>query len=358
MPSSTMIYANVSDRIETAMSLPPAAFLEKSVYDAEKTQIFSYEWMPVARVEQLANAGDYLSVNVADRMLLVSRDGEGKLHALSRVCRHRAMPVAEGGGNAKAFTCPYHLWRYGLDGRLLSAPAMDGSEVFKPEELGLLTFPIDVWQGWVFVNLDAEASPLSARMAALTPHVAGDGLGEMRIVSSQKFASPWNWKVLVENFIESYHHIGPHGDSLQHSNPAFGTYGRALPADTNFTVLENPPAEGSQPFSVYLGFPHFLFVVLEGDPKTAIWYQMEIRDEAYFDLTIHLMMPEPFASDADFVKGSTELLTMIHMEDIGVCDGVQAGLTSPTAVAGPLSHLERCVWHFHRYLQRMIAGPV
>lgn len=350
------IYSGVSDRMETAMSLPPTAFLDKAVFEAETDRIFRRQWVPVARVEQLAEAGDFLTVDLAGVPLVVSRDEDGALHALSRVCRHRAMPVAEGEGNAKAFTCPYHLWRYGLDGRLLSAPAMEQSEAFDQRKCGLPSFPVDVWEGWVFVNLDENAPPLREHMAGLTAQLKQDGFADMRIVSSLKFPSPWNWKVLVENFIESYHHIGPHAESLQQSNPAFGTYVPDLPEGTNFTVLENPPVEGAEPFSVYVGFPLFLLVVLRGETTSAVWYRLDIRDEAYFDLTIHILMKEPEASDAELVAGTAEVLRHIHMEDIAICDGVQAGLSSPAAAAGPLSHLERGVWHFHRYLRRMAGN--
>ena len=351
--SGTSVYAGVSDRMETAMSLPPTAFLDKAVFEAETDRIFRRQWMPVARVEQLAEAGDFLTVDLAGVPLVVSRDEEDALHALSRVCRHRAMPVAQGEGNAKAFTCPYHLWRYGLDGRLLSAPAMEQSDAFDRGKCGLPSFPVDVWQGFVFVNLDEGAAPLAEHMAGLDALVARDGLGDMRIVSSLTFPSPWNWKVLVENFIESYHHIGPHAESLQHSNPAFGTYVPELPDGTSFTALENPPVEGADPFSVYVGFPAFLLVVLRGETVSAVWYRLDIRDEASFDLTIHILMKEPKASDADLVTGTAEVLRHIHLEDIAVCDGVQAGLSSPAAAPGPLSHLERGLWHFHRYLKRM-----
>ncbi len=354
--SGTNVYAGVSDRMETAMSLPPAAFRDKAVFDAETDRIFRRQWMPVARVEQLAEAGDFLTLDLAGVPLILSRDEEGALHALSRVCRHRSMPVADGEGNAKAFTCPYHLWRYGLDGRLLSAPAMEQSETFDQGKCGLPSFPVDVWEGFVFVNLDMEAAPLAVALEGLTPLVAEDGLGDMRIVSSLTFPSPWNWKVLVENFIESYHHIGPHAESLQQSNPAFGTYVPELPEGANFTALENPPVGGADPFSVYVGFPAFLLVVLRGETTSAVWYRLDIRDEASFDLTINILMKAPEASDAELVAGTAEVLRHIHIEDIAVCDGVQAGLSSPAATAGPLSHLERGLWHFHCYLKRVMGN--
>lgn len=346
------VYAGVSDRMETARALPPAAFLDAAVYDAEMMRIFRREWMAVARVEDLARSGDFLAVDVADQKLLLTRDEAGALHALSRVCRHRAMLLDGGCGQAKSFTCPYHHWRYGLDGRLLSAPAMNGSEIFDVSELALQHFAIDVWEGWIFVNLDPHAAPLAARMAPLSALVADDGLAGMRVVNSQVFPSPWNWKVLVENFSESYHHIGPHAESLQHSNPAFGTYARAEADESTYLALENPASEGANPFSVYVGFPMFLFAVQRGEVPTAVWYQMTPRSHLAFDLTVHSLVPEALASDPAIVKQMSEAIRHIHLEDIEVCDKVQEGLLAATSLPGPLSSLERGLWQFHRYLQR------
>lgn len=347
------VYADVSDRMETARALPPAAFLDADVYETECATVFRREWMPVARCEALAEVGDFLAVEVASVKLLITRDEAGVLHALSRVCRHRSMLLDGGCGKAKSFTCPYHLWRYGLDGRLLSAPAMNGSEIFDASENGLQRFSIDVWEGWIFVNLDPHAVSLVARMAPLSALVAEDGLADMKVVNTQVFPSPWNWKVLVENFSESYHHIGPHVESLQKSNPAFGTYARAEADESTYLALENPPSEGADPFSVYVGFPMFLFAVQRGAVPTAVWFQMTPDSHASFELTVHILMPEPLASDPGIVELMSEAIRHIHLEDIEICDGVQKGLAAATSLPGPLSPLERGLWQFHRYLQRM-----
>jgi phenylpropionate dioxygenase-like ring-hydroxylating dioxygenase large terminal subunit len=344
--------------METARALPPSAFLDAAVYDAEMAVIFRREWMAVARVDALANPGDFLAVDVADAKLLITRDEAGVLHALSRVCRHRAMLLDGGCGQAKAFTCPYHRWRYGLDGRLLSAPAMNGSELFDVSETALERFSIDVWEGWIFVNLDPQAAPLATRMAPISALVAGDGLAGMKLVNTQVFPSPWNWKVLVENFSESYHHIGPHAESLQKTNPAFETYARTEADEGTYLAIENPPSEGADPFSVYVGFPLFLFAVQRGDVPTVVWYQMTLRSHTAFDLSIHILMPEPFASDPAIIDLTRDAMRRIHLEDIDICDRVQEGLGAAPSSPGPLSPLERGLWQFHRYLRRMMQTEV
>ena len=114
-------YAAVSDTLSGATALPRAAFADPKVFAAEQDLVFRAGWIPVARESALAEAGAYRSIDVAGVPLVVTRDAAGEIHVLSRICRHRGMPVVEGSGVAKALTCPYHLWRYGLDGRLAAS---------------------------------------------------------------------------------------------------------------------------------------------------------------------------------------------------------------------------------------------
>src|SRR5690349_13206400 len=116
------IQANASLPRERAQSLPPEAYWSPALYDLELERIFRREWMCVARVDDLARSGDWLSLDLAGEPLLLTRDEDGALHALSRVCRHRNIDLLAGSserrGNQARIVCPYHLWSYRLDGRL------------------------------------------------------------------------------------------------------------------------------------------------------------------------------------------------------------------------------------------------
>lgn len=106
-----------------ALSLPPAAYTSSELWQLERERIFNRSWMLVAHVDQLAKTGDYVTVSVAGEPVMVVRDVDGQLHALSPICRHRLMLMVEpGAGRIDTLTCQYHLWRYGLDGRLRGRP--------------------------------------------------------------------------------------------------------------------------------------------------------------------------------------------------------------------------------------------
>lgn len=193
-------YAAVSDTLAGATALPRAAFADPQVFAAEQAGVFRAGWIPVARESDLAEAGAYRSVDIGGAPLVVTRDAAGEIHVLSRICRHRGMPVVEGSGVAKALTCPYHLWRYGLDGKLAAAPAMERSEVFDREDCDLPAIATARWNGWIFANIDGKAPPLEPQIAPLTARVAAFAPQAMVTVDTISLESPWNWKLMVENF--------------------------------------------------------------------------------------------------------------------------------------------------------------
>ncbi len=96
---------------------------------------------------------------------MVARARDGVVRAMSSVCQHRAMLVAEGKGNTRGFVCPYHHWVYGLDGRLVNAPAMERTCGFDKTSVRLPQFKVETWLGFLFINFDADAPPLAPRLA-------------------------------------------------------------------------------------------------------------------------------------------------------------------------------------------------
>jgi len=344
------IYAGVGDDQSAAVGLPREAYVDAAVFESETQQVLRAGWLPVARTSTVANPGDYHSVDLLGVPLVVSRDTDGALHVLSRVCRHRGMPVVEGDGNRKDFSCPYHLWRYGLDGRFLFAPAMDRSASFDASKCNLTPVAHEEWGGWVFVNLSGDAKPLAPSLRRLQQRIEGARAETFVTAATLEFDSPWNWKIMVENFIESYHHIGPHATTLQLFNPAFGTY--ATDDAGEFTILENPPVDGADSFVVACVFPLTLIAITESEVPWGVWYAFEKIEQERFVLRIHVLLNPQQAALPELVAHYCEQIRLIHVEDIPVCEGVQRGYRSPLYSSGPLSHLEGCLWHFHQYLKR------
>ena len=153
---------------------------------------------------------------------------------------------------------------------------------------------------------------------------------------------------MVENFMESYHHIGPHGETLAKSHPARGTHD--LRTDEPCAVLENPSVDGHSPFWVILAFPTLMFAPNRGDFPLCPWYEMQIDRHDHIHLRIHLLLPETLAGNSEAVDGAADVLRKIHLEDIPVCEGIQQGIQSQIWRPGLLSNQEATLSHFHQFL--------
>lgn len=197
---------------ESCDFLPPEAYTSAAFYEFELGAIWSREWIAVGRVEEIPRVGDYFSVMIGREPVLVARASETEIVAMSPVCRHRGMLVAEGSGNCRgAFVCPYHGWSYDLSGRLRGAPQMSERADFDRSRVSLPRLGVEVWHGIVFVNFDEHAAALAPRLRALEPLARDWDLGALRgeflrdSNYKMQFEHPWNWKVYAEGQSECYH---------------------------------------------------------------------------------------------------------------------------------------------------------
>jgi hypothetical protein len=157
---------------------------------------------------------------------------------------------------------------------------------------------------------------------------------------------------MVDNFMESYHHMGPHAKSLQPTNHAAETY--CAEFDGPFAVLENPGANGGAHLLVYQVFPTFLGFVNEFGP-IAGWYEMQIDRRDHFHLRIHALAAPALIDSVD-PKLLLSEIEKIHLEDIPVCERVQRGISSRLYDPGPLSVQEGCLTRFHTYLSECLSA--
>jgi len=162
-------------------------------------------WFFVGRAEEVPNAGDYRAIDTVAGPVLLARDLAGELRAFANCCRHRGSRLLEGSGNRRAIVCPYHGWGYRLDGSLAGAPDMEGVACFRPSEQGLIPIRLALWQGFIFLTLDESAPSLVEALGNLPEVFASHHLGEMVCTWRAELDARCNWKLLVENAMESYH---------------------------------------------------------------------------------------------------------------------------------------------------------
>ena len=330
----------------------PQSFTDPLVLEAELDHVFRPSWICAGHISQLKEAGDFITMNLFGAPIIVLRDEEGEIRALSNVCLHRSMPIATGCGNAQVLTCPYHLWAYGLDGHLKSTPLMRSEEIDK-DLYRLPCLAIEIWQGFIFVNRNSDPEPLTPQLAPLTEFLAPHGMDQMVHVGTLDYPSPWNWKVMVENFMEAYHHIGPHQNSLQTIFPAHQSSQINLTGP--FSVLDMPGTDDRAAFLALCIYPNTLLAIDTTNPRYLNWFQMSNIEQGHFDLSVHVFLEPGQANDPDTVKASLALTDGIHQEDIVMCEGVQTGVQSPFATMGPLADIEAPVAHFRNWVDEQLS---
>src|SRR4029077_1077187 len=132
-------------------------------------------WLFAGHSCQLAQSGDYITVNVDVDSLIVLRDDEGGLRALHNICRHRGTILChEPAGRVGRIVCPYHQWTYGRDGQLLSCRGMQ-PEIDK-EQLSLIHAHAREIAGLVFVSLADEPPDFEPARDLIEPLVLPQGL--------------------------------------------------------------------------------------------------------------------------------------------------------------------------------------
>ncbi len=386
--------------LSRATTLPARAYTSKEFFAWEADHLLRGGWQCVAHESQIPEAGDFLNLDLLGEPLIVVRGKDGAVRALSRVCPHRSMDIMPEGfgyeghgigdakpgepdcGHARLFLCPYHAWTFDLDGRLKACPEMHKADGFARDDFFLSTFKTEIWEGFVFVNLDGRAEPLAGGLAEMKTDLAGWKMSEMKLVIQKEWDCEFNWKVLVENFMESYHHVGIHSTTLQPMMPARDTwteqerpgYVRAhLPykpsireelraaeekgeCSTGFPTIAGLTEAEKGEWGLFFIPPSFL---LASTPDSIIWYRLQPLGPAKLKLlTTTLVAPDvPARKDFETLRASaTESLFTFHLEDMEVCTAVQRGLHSSAWKPGRLSHLEMPVWLIHRYIANRIRG--
>ncbi|MGI9432386.1 MAG: aromatic ring-hydroxylating oxygenase subunit alpha [Myxococcota bacterium] len=369
MPTSELL-AEVIDcgRETAARALPFAAYTDPQLFELELEQIFRNEWIPICAEGSLAEPGDYLALELAREPLVVLRGKDGELRALSNSCRHRGTPIADPGyGKQLKLVCPYHAWAYDDRGRLRGAPHT-GEVAIDRESHGLATFALDVWRGIVFVHLGREPKPLADRLAGIDPHLAGFDLDrfDTAIVTSPPEVWEANWKVVLENGLESYHLFQLHRTSLE---PLLPTRTHSyLAGGRGWSIT---PGRRSDPASAEgwgstdeFARDHYAVV---GIPPS---FYCGLTVEGWALLFVHPLTPErTLFSSALLVESGRELdfgespfgrpdAQPALIEDREMCERVQRGMHSRAGRPGQLVELERILHDFHGYLSERLAAAV
>ena len=187
--------------------LPPESYYDPEQFNTERECVFSHAWLHVCHASKIPSPGDYITCTVAGQNIIVMRGHDTEIRAFYNVCQHRGTELLEGEGNKPAIVCRYHGWTYDTDGSLKHARGSEFLPDFKLADICLPRVTLEMMSGFVFVNLDADAASLASTYAGFEEDIRHyePRLDDLVHVRTATFDLAVNWKIAVENYLESYH---------------------------------------------------------------------------------------------------------------------------------------------------------
>ena len=371
-------FADLRRPLLEASTPPGDIYTSEEWYRREVETIFMRDWLMVGRADQIPDPGDWFTEEIVGERVLVVRGADGEIRAFSPACRHRGALVAEGSGNCRAFVCPYHMWTYGLDGRLAGTPHAASIKDMDRDEYGLVPIRLEIWAGFIHINFDPAAPDLLTFLGDLPDKLARYGPEKLRHTRKKTYRLACNWKVYTENSIEVYHLQGVHGASIQEIGP-FDTWTIESP---------DPPAGnylnlyGTFPGSLGLlagqaGFPpmaglgqgnverHDLPWVLPNNhflctADTFWWLTMFPEGPGQTRIEVNSSFPEETVAREDFAEIAEryyERLRVTNGEDNVIAETQQRGLAQRLYRPGRYTEHEVLVHAFVNHVVNRVVGP-
>ncbi len=335
--------------IERATTPPASWYLSRALAHAEEAAVFAGSWQFATHAAALAEPGSFVASADAAAPWVVVRGSDRQLRAFHNVCRHKAAPVAQGAGTSEGFSCPYHGWRYGLDGRLTSAPRIAGMADFDRAALSLKPLAVAEWGPVVLINHNLAAAPPATLWPEVTQALAARDWTGLVHARSVRYDVACNWKVFCDNYLDGGYHIAHMHPSLadQLDLESYRTelFARASIQTSDAAAASAGARVGDGAIYAYV-YPNLMLnrygaaldtnvVIPRGPSRCTVLFDF------WYDARV----------DATAIEQSVAQTDVTQQEDILVSEQVQRGLASPSYDRGRYApRVEGGIHHFHRLL--------
>ena len=354
-------------------SLPGWLYHDPDFFAAEQRAFLRAAPQVVCHDSEIALAGEWRTLEYLGESVLVIRGDDGRARAFANVCRHRGSRLVDGEAGCSArLTCPYHAWTYGKDGRLIGVPQRGEYPGLDPASLGLVPVALEAWRGFLFVTLEPGAPSVAEMMAPYEAEIAPYRFEELRPIGRLTLRPrDLNWKTIADNYSDGLHisvghpgltrlfgrgykiEAGEHVDRMEgdlvegdSANPSERAYQRLLPE------VEHLPVSHRRKWLYYKLFPNVAFDIYPDQvdfmqflPVSAT--QTVIREISY-------ALPDPRREMKAARALNWRINRRVNEEDTELIARVQAGMQSPSYIAGPLGTSEVCLRSFAQKLRRLV----
>jgi choline monooxygenase len=344
----------LSALLQRDQGLPGKYFTDESVFHRERAAVFENSWMCIGISADAPARGDLVPVSALGHPLLMVRDGS-TLRVFHNVCSHRGALLVETPTHGRPrIVCPYHSWAYKLDGQLVSTPHAGGANQHScpqidPQNLGLRPVRSVEWAGHVLINLSGTAPPFEEWIRPVEERFGTIPWQELRrdpaLALDLQVAA--NWKVLVENFVESYHLPWVH-KALNGVNPMdrhyqilggqsyLGQGGKAYEGDrvTGGTLPRMTGLVDTSKYEALAIFPNLILAPL-ADMMFSIVLLPEsatrTRERVEFFFVGEAALEAKHLPER---RRSAEFITSVNAEDVKIVETVQRGRHSVAFTGG------------------------
>ncbi|WMY11065.1 aromatic ring-hydroxylating oxygenase subunit alpha [Paraburkholderia phenoliruptrix] len=206
--------ASLIDSRQPGRSLPQPFYNDPAVFERDLELIWERQWLFAGVAAQIPKTGNWFTVEVGSSSIVVVRDKTKAIRAYYNTCRHRGSRICSGEkGSSATFSCPYHQWTYGLDGKLLFAKEM--GEEFDASEYSLNPVRCESVDGYIFISLAENPTPFEQFREQVSPYIKPHGLENAKVAFESTIVEKGNWKLVLENNRECYHCNVSHPELLR-----------------------------------------------------------------------------------------------------------------------------------------------
>ncbi len=321
-------------------TLNPEFYKSKKIFDLEIKKIFNRNWIPIGYTNELNN-NTILAKKFGNVEVFITKTKQGEIKTFYNTCRHRASRLIKNDCNKKAIICPYHLWKYSLDGKLLSTPRFNCPN-FNKEENGLYEIKTSAFRNIICINFDNNCGDIYEHFGDVTDDIKNYPLEDCKIVRYKRYEINANWKTLQDNFLEYYHLPSIHpilvksSGMNQHSYTSRGKKGKYIGYKTDPITNCNAPIEPKYmdifpnltdyekqmahfqtlfPNMFYFLLPnHFFSIIIEPISET--------KTIEHATLLVHNNQNE----DSEQIELIWKYWDRVNQEDVNICEEVQKGM--------------------------------
>ena len=348
-----------------AKSMPAGFYTSPEIFALERGSILMKTWFFLGREDQLPQPGDYVTFDSCGGPLLVIHGADGQRRCFANFCRHRGSILLEGQGRTGRIVCPYHAWSYTIDGKLYGCPDMQDAEGFDRTENGLVGVRMESWNGFLFATFNPAAPSLIDHLGDLPERFASHRLETMKSTWRLTIETRCNWKLILENAMETYH------TGVVHKTSVGAQRSRTLPTRGNWLCIQvlsdrsiatlpdtTPPFAGIEGLDADARRGTY-FTVIHPNCQFAVaqdcmwWLNVLPLAHDRSRLEIGGCFPAQSLADPDFDTKAAAYYARwekVGREDVGILEKQQIALSSAYYRPGPLSWRDDMVQAIGRWV--------